>query len=143
HRVLASNSKLFSMGAVLDSFGADGTLKTRLYPRSRGAIDGHVLNGSLVIVGAGDPALASTSFARHAGLPLTPLGKLASRVRRAGITRVTGDIRADDSIFDRHRGIPTTGVDASGELGPLSGLSYNSGFVHGHYAKAPELVAAR
>ena len=34
-------------------------------------------------------------------------------------------------------------MDASGELGPLSGLSYDSGIVHGHYAKNPELVAAR
>jgi D-alanyl-D-alanine carboxypeptidase/D-alanyl-D-alanine-endopeptidase (penicillin-binding protein 4) len=34
-------------------------------------------------------------------------------------------------------------VDASGELGPLSGLSYDSGVVHGHYASSPEIVAAR
>jgi D-alanyl-D-alanine carboxypeptidase/D-alanyl-D-alanine-endopeptidase (penicillin-binding protein 4) len=56
---------------------------------------------------------------------------------------VTGKVLADASIFDRRRGIPTSGVDASGELGPLSGLSYDSGIVHGHYAKNPELVAAR
>jgi serine-type D-Ala-D-Ala carboxypeptidase/endopeptidase (penicillin-binding protein 4) len=56
---------------------------------------------------------------------------------------VTGRIRADDSIFDRRRGVPASGVDSSGELGPLSGLSYDSGIVHGHYAKNPELVAAR
>ena len=53
--------------------------------------------------------------------------RLASQVRRAGIKRVTGKVLADDSIFDRRRGIPTSGVDASGELGPLSGLSYDSG----------------
>jgi serine-type D-Ala-D-Ala carboxypeptidase/endopeptidase (penicillin-binding protein 4) len=143
HRILASNSKLFSMSAVLDRFGADGTLKTALYPRPAGGVQGHVLNGSLVLVGAGDPALASSSFARRNGLPLTPLGKLASAVHKEGIRKVTGDIRADDTVFDRLRTVPTAGVDASGELGPLSGLSYDSGISNGHYAGAPELVAAR
>ena len=142
-RILASNTKLFTMAAVLERFGATGTLKTRLYARPRNAIDGHTLRGSLVVVGAGDPALARAGFARHNGLPLTRLGALTSDVRRAGIKRVTGSIRADDSIFDRRRGVPTTGVDASGDLAPLSGLSFDSGIAHGHYAPNPELVAAR
>jgi serine-type D-Ala-D-Ala carboxypeptidase/endopeptidase (penicillin-binding protein 4) len=142
-RVLASNTKLFTMAAVLDRFGPRATFKTRVYPRHRGAIDGHTLRGSLVIVGAGDPALGSGVFARRYGLPLTPLARLATDVRRAGIKRITGGVRADDSIFDRRRGVPSSGVDASGELAPLSGLSYDSGFVHGHYAGNPELVAAR
>ena len=132
------------MAALLDRFGAKATFKTRALRRvPAGAVEGHTLHGSLVVVGAGDPALGKRSFARRYGLPLTPLGKLASQVRKAGIKRVTGKVLADDSIFDRRRGIPTSGVDASGELGPLSGLSYDSGFVHGHYAKNPELVAAR
>jgi D-alanyl-D-alanine carboxypeptidase/D-alanyl-D-alanine-endopeptidase (penicillin-binding protein 4) len=142
-RIIASNTKLFTMAAVLDRFGATGTLKSRLYARPRNAADGQTLRGSLVLVGAGDPALARASFARDNGLPLTRLGNLAGDVRRAGIKRVTGGIRADDSIFDRRRGVPTTGVDASGELAPLSGLSFDSGIAHGHYAPNPELVAAR
>jgi len=143
HRILASNTKLFTTAAVLDRFGANARLKTRLYPRRRHARQGHTLEGSLVIVGAGDPALASVGFARRNDLPLTGIANLASDVRKAGIRRVTGAIRADDTVFDRHRGVPTSGVDASGELGPLSGLSYNSGFAGGHYAPNPELAAAR
>jgi D-alanyl-D-alanine carboxypeptidase/D-alanyl-D-alanine-endopeptidase (penicillin-binding protein 4) len=142
-RILASNTKLFTMAALLDRYGAKATFTTRAYPRPAGGVDGHTLRGSLVVVGAGDPALGKRSFARRYGLPSTPLGQLAGQVRRAGIKRVTGKVLADDSIFDRRRGIPTSGVDASGELGPLSGLSYDSGIVHGHYAKNPELVAAR
>jgi serine-type D-Ala-D-Ala carboxypeptidase/endopeptidase (penicillin-binding protein 4) len=142
-RILASNTKLFTIAALLDRFPAKGTLKTRLYARPRDAIRGHTLRGSLVVAGAGDPALGRPAFARRNGLPLTPLGALANDVRRAGIKRVMGRVRADDSIFDRRRGVPTAGVDASGELSPLSGLSFDSGFVHGHYAKNPELVAAR
>ena len=142
-RILASNTKLFTMAALLNRFGPSATLKTRLYARPGNAVEGHTLRGSLVVVGAGDPALGRSGFARDNGLPLTPLGPLATDVRKAGIKRVTGRIRADASIFDRHRGVPTTGVDASGELSPLSGLSFNSGIAHGQYAKNPELVAAR
>jgi serine-type D-Ala-D-Ala carboxypeptidase/endopeptidase (penicillin-binding protein 4) len=141
-RVLASNTKLFTTAAVLNRFGADGHFYTTLYAHPSNAVHGHTLRGDLVIVGAGDPALAGSGFARRNGLPLTPLGELAREVRNAGITRVTGDVRADDTAFDRRRGIPTGGVDASGELGPLSGLSFDSGFDGGHYASAPELVAA-
>lgn len=142
-RILASNTKLFTTAAVLDRFGEDGRLETTLYPRRGDALDGHTLAGNLVVVGAGDPALASAGFAGRHGLLLTPLRNLARDVSAAGIRRVTGGIRADDTVFDRKRGVPTTGVDASGELGPLSGLSYDSGFSGGHYAKNPELVAAR
>ncbi len=142
-RMLASNTKLFTIAGVLDRFSAKGTLKTRVYARPRNAVDGHTLRGSLIMVGAGDPALGRAGFARRHDLPLTPLGELATDVRRAGIKRIKGRIRADDSIFDRRRGVPTAGVDASGELAPLSGLSYDSGITHGDYAKNPELVAAR
>jgi len=142
-RILASNTKLFTTAAVLDRFGSSARLKTMLYARRRNGQHGHTLEGGLVIVGAGDPALASAGFARSNGLPVTPIANLAGDVRRAGIRRVTGAIRADDTVFDRHRGVPTSGVDASGELGPLSGLSYNSGFAGGHYAANPELTAAR
>src|SRR3954447_26245873 len=133
-RVLASNSKLFTTAAVLHRYGADGKLETGLYPQPRSALHDHAIRGDLVLVGAGDPALASSGFAKHNNLPVTPLGPLAKEVRRAGIKRVTGKVLADDSIFDGQRGVPTAGVDASGELPPLSGLSYDSGFARGHYA---------
>jgi serine-type D-Ala-D-Ala carboxypeptidase/endopeptidase (penicillin-binding protein 4) len=142
-RILASNTKLFTTGAVLDRFGANGRFSTRVYARRRHARQGHTLEGSLVIVGAGDPALASVGFARHNNLPLTRIANLASDVRKAGIRRITGAVLADDSVFDRHRGVPTTGVDASGELAPLSGLSYNAGIAGRRYAANPELAAAR
>ena len=80
------------------------------------------------------PITASLDPAGQAGWPGPQGGDQAGHRQGA---------RADASIFDRRRGIPTSGVDASGELGPLSGLSYDSGIVHGHYAKNPELVAAR
>ena len=142
-RVLASNSKLFTTAAVLHRYGASGRLETSVYPQKHSDLHRHAIRGNLVLVGAGDPALGSSGFARHNNLPLTPLGALAKEVKQDGIKRVTGKVLADDSVFDRQRGVPTGGVDASGELAPLSGLSYNSGFAHGHYAPSPELVAIR
>ncbi len=142
-RVLASNSKLFTTAAVIHRFGADGRLTTSAYPQRHSDLHRHAIRGNLVLVGAGDPALASSGFAKHNNLPVTALGPLAREVRRDGIKRVTGKVLADDSVFDRRRGVPTNGVDASGELAPLSGLSYDSGFLHGHYAPSPELVAVR
>jgi D-alanyl-D-alanine carboxypeptidase/D-alanyl-D-alanine-endopeptidase (penicillin-binding protein 4) len=142
-RVLASNSKLFTTAAVLHRFGVDGRLETRLYAQPRSALHRHAIRGNLVIVGDGDPALASGGFAKRNNLPLTPIGGLAKQLRKEGIQRVLGKVEADDTIFDRKRGVPSTGVDATGELGPLSGLSYNSGYDGSHYAQSPELRAAR
>jgi D-alanyl-D-alanine carboxypeptidase/D-alanyl-D-alanine-endopeptidase (penicillin-binding protein 4) len=142
-RVLASNSKLFTTAAVLHRFGAGGRLQTTVYPQEHSDLHRHAIRGNLVLVGAGDPALASSGFAKHNNLPVTALGALAKGVEQDGIRRVTGRVLADDSVFDRQRGVPTNGVDAAGDLAPLSGLSYDSGFVHGHYAPSPELVAVR
>jgi len=143
-RVLASNSKLFTTAAVLHRFGAGGKLETTVYPQKRSDLHGHAVRGNLVLVGAGDPALASSGFAKQNSLPVTPLGSLARKVKQDGIERVTGKVLADDSVFDRQRSVPTPGVTPdSGDLPPLSGLSYDSGYVHGHYAPSPELVAVR
>ena len=142
-RILASNSKLITTAAALHRFGVDGRLETRLYPHPGSALHAHAIRGDLVIAGDGDPALASRGFAKRNSLPLTPIGALARKLHRDGIRRVLGKVEADDTIFDRKRGVPTTGVDAPGELSPLSGLSYNSGFDGSHYARRPELKAAR
>ena len=99
--------------------------------------------GDLVVVGDGDPALGSESFARRNNLPLTPIADLARAVERAGIRKVKGKVLADDSIFDRRRGIPATGFRPDTDLSPLSGLSFNSGHDNRGYSGAPELEAVR
>jgi D-alanyl-D-alanine carboxypeptidase/D-alanyl-D-alanine-endopeptidase (penicillin-binding protein 4) len=142
-RILASNNKLFTTAAILDRFGAHGRFTTTAYPRREDGVSGHRIQGNLVLVGAGDPALGTRSFAHRRNLPLTPLRHIAREVRAAGIRRITGGIRADDTVFDRRRGVGATGWHPNVDLSPLSGLSFNSGFDGGHYAKNPELVAAR
>jgi serine-type D-Ala-D-Ala carboxypeptidase/endopeptidase (penicillin-binding protein 4) len=143
-RILASNQKLFTTAAVLERFGAEHRFETAVHARGtrRGPRRG-VLRGDLVIRGDGDPALAGGRFARRHGLPLTKIGRLAGAVKQDGIRTVAGSVRADDSIFDRRRGIPSTSYRSSPWLSPLSGLSFNSGFGSRGYASSPELEAAR
>ena len=143
-RLLASNSKLFATAPFLDRFGADGTLETKVFGRGgRSGRRDQILKGGLALVGDGDPALASPRFARRHGLPLTHLQPLANEVRAAGIRRVKGNLRVDDTIFDRKRSVPQPGISGGPFLSTLSGLSYNSGFDGGRYAKDPAKLAAR
>jgi serine-type D-Ala-D-Ala carboxypeptidase/endopeptidase (penicillin-binding protein 4) len=131
--ILASNTKLFTTATALDRLGAKARLRTTVL--TGGELEDGVLRGNLFLVGDGDPALAGRSFGRRHGFSETPLGRLGRQVRKAGIKRVTGDLLADDTIFDRVRGVPDSNGRTSPYIGPLSGLSYNenrtggSGFV--------------
>ncbi len=127
-RPLASNMKIFTTATALGRFGPDARLPTRLL--AKGGIDRDgVLRGSLYLKGGGDPALGSPPFYQTflGGLG-TDLFALTRRVRAAGIKRVTGRLYADDSFFDRLRGVADSGYRTSPYIGPLSGLSFNSGF---------------
>ncbi|MDQ3758569.1 MAG: D-alanyl-D-alanine carboxypeptidase, partial [Actinomycetota bacterium] len=138
-RILASNSKLFATGAYLNRFGADGRLETALFARGKrkGGRE-RTLRGSLVLVGDGDPALATSRFARARNLPLTNLGPLARAVKEAGIRRVDGNVLADPTIFDRATSVPMPGVTPDpGDLPTLSGLSFNRGTEGGGSAQSP------
>ena len=75
---LASNTKLFTMAALLDRFGPWATFKTRLYARAGNAPPrAHAATGAWWSSGPATRRSASGSFARRYGLPLTPLGGLA------------------------------------------------------------------
>jgi serine-type D-Ala-D-Ala carboxypeptidase/endopeptidase (penicillin-binding protein 4) len=88
-----------------------------------------VLHGSLYLVGDGDPTLGVPSFYnRYLGGLGTNLLLLKRQVREAGIVAVTGRLYADDSVFDHLRGVADSGYATSPEIGPLSGLSFDSGF---------------
>jgi serine-type D-Ala-D-Ala carboxypeptidase/endopeptidase (penicillin-binding protein 4) len=142
-RILASNMKLFTTAALLERYGAAKTFNTRVWAvGSRTGAGGRVLDGHLVLVGTGDPALADGSFARRYSLPVTRLGPLAAAVRAAGIEVVRHGILADARVFDGHRTVPQSGITGGPFLGTLSGLDYDSGYVHGHLADRPPLVAA-
>jgi D-alanyl-D-alanine carboxypeptidase/D-alanyl-D-alanine-endopeptidase (penicillin-binding protein 4) len=127
-RPLASNMKLFTTATALSRLGPDFQIPTKLF--SDGQIDANgVLHGSLYLQGGGDPALGTPVFYNSylAGLG-TNLFALKPQVRAAGISAVSGRLYADDTIFDRLRGVADSGYATSSYIGPLSGLAFNSGF---------------
>ncbi len=127
-RPLASNMKLFTTSTALARLGPDSRIPTLL--DADGGVDRNgVLHGSLYLVGAGDPTLGTPSFYRRflGGLG-TNVFLLKRQVREAGVKAVTGRLYADDDVFDRLRGVADSGYATSPEIGPLSGLSFNSGY---------------
>ncbi len=144
-RPLASNMKLFTTSTALARLGADSRIATLL--KTDGGIDRNgVLHGSLYLVGAGDPTLGTPSFYRRflGGLG-TNIFQLKRQLREAGVKSVTGRLYADDSVFDRLRGVADSGYATSSEIGPLSGLSFNSGYSTpsaGSFARDPAITAA-
>ena len=123
-RKLASNQKLFTTATALNRLGADGRIKTLVF--KRGAINSQgTLKGDLILRGGGDPALGSRSYAQARGYPVTPMTALASDIKKAGIKKVRGSVVADDSVFDRRRGVPDSNYQQSPYIAPLSGLTYN------------------
>jgi len=89
--VPASNMKLLVSATALDTLGPDFTCKTPVYAAGKIGPDG-VLQGDLVIRGAGDPVMESPD-----------LVDLAKQVKAKGISKVTGGVIVDDSMFDARR----------------------------------------
>jgi len=125
---LASNMKLFTTATALARFGPEYRIPTKVF--RDGPIDAQgVLHGSLYLQGGGDPALGTPSFynAYFGGLG-TNVFALTPQIKAAGIEAITGRLYADDTIFDRRRGVADSGYATSPYIGPLSGLAFNSGF---------------
>jgi serine-type D-Ala-D-Ala carboxypeptidase/endopeptidase (penicillin-binding protein 4) len=127
-RSLASNMKLFTTSTVLSELGPKTRIATKVFRDGKVDPEG-VLHGSLYLQGGGDPALGTPTFydSYLAGLG-TNLFALTPQVKAAGIKRITGRLYADDTIFDRRRGVADSGYGTSPYIGPLSGLAFNSGF---------------
>jgi D-alanyl-D-alanine carboxypeptidase/D-alanyl-D-alanine-endopeptidase (penicillin-binding protein 4) len=111
-RILASNSKLFTTSTALARFQADGRLQTTAW--SADDVSDGVSSG-LYLRGGGDPTLGSTGLAR-----------LADKVRAAGVDRVQGPLRYDDTFLDRQTGIPEHGITPE-RVGTLSALTIDGG----------------
>jgi D-alanyl-D-alanine carboxypeptidase/D-alanyl-D-alanine-endopeptidase (penicillin-binding protein 4) len=144
-RPLASNMKLFTTSTALSRLGPQARIPTLL--ETDGGIDRNgVLHGSLYLVGGGDPSLGTPSFYNlFLGGLGTNLFLLKRQVREAGIDSVTGRLYADDSVFDHLRGVADSGYATSYEIGPLSGLDFDSGSSSASassFATDPALTAA-
>jgi serine-type D-Ala-D-Ala carboxypeptidase/endopeptidase (penicillin-binding protein 4) len=142
---LASNMKLFTTATAIARLGPETRIPTRV--EASGSLDDHgVLDGSLYLVGGGDPALGTPSFYdRFLGGFGTDLYALKSQISAAGIRTVRSRLYADDTIFDRLRGVPDSGYATSPYIGPLSGLAFDVGFSDSSassFATDPARVAA-
>jgi D-alanyl-D-alanine carboxypeptidase/D-alanyl-D-alanine-endopeptidase (penicillin-binding protein 4) len=87
-RIPASNQKLLTSMAALDSFGPDHRFTT--IAAVRHPAKGGTIRGDLWVVGSGDPEIDAGSMAR-----------LAAAVRTADISRITGSVIGDTSAFTR------------------------------------------
>ncbi|WP_017627127.1 D-alanyl-D-alanine carboxypeptidase/D-alanyl-D-alanine endopeptidase [Nocardiopsis chromatogenes] len=87
----ASNMKLLTSAAALEVFGPEHRFTTGV--RADTAPNrGGVVRGDLYLVGGADPTLTADAY-----------DDLAEEVADAGVRRVTGDLVADDTLFDDER----------------------------------------
>jgi D-alanyl-D-alanine carboxypeptidase/D-alanyl-D-alanine-endopeptidase (penicillin-binding protein 4) len=86
----ASNLKLFTSATAMDVLGPDYTFSTTI--AQDGAQHGSTLAGNLYLKGTGDPTMLAADY-----------DALAAKVAGAGITRVSGQLVADDGWFDSQR----------------------------------------
>ncbi len=103
----ASNAKLFTTAFALATLGPNFHARTTV--ASSGEVDANgVLNGDLVLVGRGDANLSNRKFPygkkeEREGPPEKVLADFADAVAARGVKEVTGDVIADDSMFDHEK----------------------------------------
>lgn len=90
----ASNMKLLSGGAILETLGGDFRFQTRI--KGRGVLEEGVWKGDIIVFGSGDPSIDGK---RYRGDRLKVMVELVEQLRWAGIHRVEGDLIADVSMF--------------------------------------------
>ena len=111
--VPASNQKLLISAASLERWGPAHRFETPIL--AEGAISDGVLDGTLWIVGQGDPSLVSET-----------LWKLAEEIRLQGIREIKGGIGVDATRFDALRFHPDwEPVSSRAYYAPVSALSAN------------------
>lgn len=124
----ASTQKLLTAASALAVLEPEHRFVTRLKATSRPRRG--VLRGDLVLVGSGDPTLATATYrAILPDRPATPLEALAHAVVARGIRVVRGRVIGDPSVF-RHRAEPLGWPDFYVEAGispKVSGLTVDGG----------------
>ena len=134
-RTPASVNKLFTTATALTLYGVEGHLSTRALG-DVGVDPGGVLIGNLYLRGGGDPSFGSTGAAELAD----------DLVLDLGLREVTGRVIGDESAFDSRRGGPSEGYRTTGDVGPLSALTFNrgrSGLRSPYFQRSPARFAAR
>jgi D-alanyl-D-alanine carboxypeptidase/D-alanyl-D-alanine-endopeptidase (penicillin-binding protein 4) len=139
----ASVEKLYTTLALLRMLGPGARLHTVVLGTGHLAKHG-VWRGNLYLRGGGDPTFGDGAFNRVWEEGYGPTAtQLTAQLRGAGIRRVTGKLIGDASLFDSHRGGPSTNFapDIPDFGGQLSALTYDHGATLG--TLSPGAFAAR
>lgn len=94
--IVASNQKLLTAAAALETLGTDYNFTTALH--GRGTKNGPTLHGDLILRGGGDPTIGGTGQEEDA---LGIFRRWAAALKQEGLERLSGDVIADDRFFDR------------------------------------------
>src|SRR5512133_2547070 len=98
----ASVMKIYPTSISLSLLGADYRFTTSVFMAGRFNSKKGILNGDIVILGGGDPALGSAYFVDNYG---DVMAKWAEALAAAGLRRVTGRVAAAESVYD-HNPVP-------------------------------------
>ncbi|HYE73300.1 MAG TPA: D-alanyl-D-alanine carboxypeptidase/D-alanyl-D-alanine-endopeptidase [Blastocatellia bacterium] len=109
----ASNMKLYTSAAALDTFGPDFKVKTSVYAEKAVGKNG-VLQGNLILYGRGDPNLSARFENDAQGKPnpideftatdrIAAIESLADQLKARGIKTINGGIVGDESYFATER----------------------------------------
>ena len=123
---LASVTKMLSSAAAIHFLGTDYKFKTTFW--RKGEVQNGILNGSLLVVGGGDPNISGRFYEDDS---FAIFDRWAAGLRQAGIVRVAGDLVLNAGAFDnvyRHPDWPES-RDTRWYQAPISALSYNDNCV--------------
>jgi D-alanyl-D-alanine carboxypeptidase/D-alanyl-D-alanine-endopeptidase (penicillin-binding protein 4) len=127
-RLPASVEKLYTTSTVLLKFQPTATLNTDVLGVGQ-TTDG-TYTGTLFLRGGGDPTFGSAAFDNaNYGTGATVETLAANLINSTGLQTLSGNVIADQSVFDGLRGTPATGYGPSTDVeGELGGLSFNRGW---------------
>ncbi|MFN5538824.1 MAG: D-alanyl-D-alanine carboxypeptidase/D-alanyl-D-alanine-endopeptidase [Candidatus Melainabacteria bacterium] len=100
----ASNLKLLTSAAVIDSLGADYQFETQIYGMGE-LKDTGVWDGDIYILGAGDPSISGAFFG---GEKFAVFKEFTKQLKERGIQSITGRVIGNDSLFENTDRIPQT-----------------------------------
>jgi serine-type D-Ala-D-Ala carboxypeptidase/endopeptidase (penicillin-binding protein 4) len=138
----ASVEKLWTTAALMLKLGPNARLHTTLL--GTGSERHGVWHGDLYLRGGGDPTFGDPTFNHIWAFGYGPTAaQLTKQLAARGIRRVTGQVFADETMFDRKRGGLMTNYqpDVPDFGGQLSALTYDHGATVPHYS--PAAFAAR
>jgi D-alanyl-D-alanine carboxypeptidase/D-alanyl-D-alanine-endopeptidase (penicillin-binding protein 4) len=132
----ASNMKVVTLAAAADALGWDYRYETRLF--GGGPIASGTLNGDLIVVGAGDPAIGDRD-----GSAARLFAQWADDLHARGIETIAGRVVGDDNAFEDEPWGAGWSWDDLGEAfaAPTGALQFNENAVQLAIAPAASVGA--